>query len=251
MKTAFKAHVAAKQRVSPSLLRIHLGGGDLHEFASSGYADEWIRLIFPNELGTTALPEHGARKQNISGSAVKSPTRPYSIRQWDKSRAEITLEFALHDDGLATNWARDAQVGDEIGVTKPEGRYCVPANTAWILLLCDLTGLPAASRIMEERCAGLPLYVHMEVPHEEDVPQTLFAHVRGAHWYRAPRDEPRPTALEDIARQITLPQGPGYIWIAGEAQAIYASREHFRDVLGFDKDRITAIGYWFRDRPRS
>lgn len=251
MKTSFKAHVLAKQNVSPSLLRIRLGGGDLHEFTSTGYADEWIRLVFPNALGTIALPERGMRKHGMPDDAVKSPTRPYSIRKWDQPRSQMTIEFALHDHGLATDWARAADIGDEIGIASPDGRYCVPSDAVWILILCDLTGLPAASRIVEEERAGRAIYLHAELPGAEDVPQGIFGQVSSAHWHSLPNDDLRPTALEEIARSIILPEGSGYIWIAGEAQAIYASREHFRDVQGFDKDRITAIGYWFRDRSRS
>lgn len=118
-------------------------------------------------------------------------------------------------------------------------------------MLCDLAGLPAASRIVEEERAGRAIYLHAELPSAEDVPQGIFRQVRDARWYSVSNEDLRPTALEEIARSIILPEGQGYIWIAGEAQPIYASREHFRDVQGFDKNRITAIGYWFRDRSRS
>ncbi|WP_414650539.1 SIP domain-containing protein [Ensifer sp.] len=61
---------------------------------------------------------------------------------------------------------------------------------------------------------------------------------------------PKATRLADIARSIELPKSPGYIWIAGEAQAVSEAREHFRDQPEFDKDRTTAIGHWFLGKPR-
>ncbi|MFK0686561.1 SIP domain-containing protein [Brucella intermedia] len=47
-----------------------------------------------------------------------------------------------------------------------------------------------------------------------------------------------------------MPEGPGYIYIAGEARAASDCRKHFRDVLGFDKRRIDAIGYWIEGQAR-
>lgn len=251
MKVGFKARVQAKERISPSLLRICLGGGEVDAFVSTGYPDEWVRLVFPNEAGDIVLPETGGGRHADRDPMTKSPTRPYSVRKWDAARSEMTIDFALHDDGLATNWAVRAEIGDEIGVAHPDGRYRVPEDANWILLLCDLTGLPAASRIIEHEVAGRTIHLHVELPSEADVPQAVFDQAGEANWYPVPPYAIKPTALDDIACSIVLPEGPGYVWIAGEAQAIYKARGHFRDTLGFDKDRITAIGYWFRDRSRS
>jgi NADPH-dependent ferric siderophore reductase len=64
-------------------------------------------------------------------------------------------------------------------------------------------------------------------------------------------ERPGYTELPRIAREITeLPEGSGYIYIAGEAKAVSESRKHFRDVLGFDKNRIDAIGYWIEGQAR-
>ncbi len=66
--------------------------------------------------------------------------------------------------------------------------------------------------------------------------------------------EPTVTAirsLPQIAWAIdSLPEGPGYIYIAGEARAASECRKHFRDRLGFDKTRIDAIGYWIEGQAR-
>ncbi|MNL78558.1 Siderophore-interacting protein [compost metagenome] len=71
-----------------------------------------------------------------------------------------------------------------------------------------------------------------------------------ASWYDSFGKHGRASGLDEIARHIRLPDGPGYIWIAGEATCVSESRKHFRDALGFDKQRITAVGYWILGQAR-
>ncbi|MBN8933850.1 MAG: SIP domain-containing protein, partial [Rhizobium pusense] len=58
------------------------------------------------------------------------------------------------------------------------------------------------------------------------------------------------TRLLDIAQAIKLPEGEGYLYIAGEATAASEVRKHFRDVVGVDKERITSVGYWVEGQSR-
>lgn len=61
----------------------------------------------------------------------------------------------------------------------------------------------------------------------------------------------RKSTLKNMTSKYMFSAPSGGRYTTSTRMRTYASREHFREVLGFDKDRITAIGYWFRDRPRS
>ena len=43
---------------------------------------------------------------------------------------------------------------------------------------------------------------------------------------------------------ITLPDGPGFIWTAGETSVARAVRSYLIDVLGHSPEWIKAAGYW-------
>lgn len=225
----YEAVVLSSERLGHSMQRLTLGKGNLASFETTDVPDEFIWLSFPT---ATDAEEKG---------------RYYTIRRWDAHRQELLVDFVLHADGIGTDWARQAKPGDAIRFYEPRARYNPPKERCWTLLLCDLTGLPAAMRIVEEETAIGPIIVHAEIPHTDDRPAlALPAHV-SLTWHER---RVFPTGLAEVAASVILPPGPGYIWIAGEATAAAASRQHFRKEMGISKDCITAIGYWIAGQAR-
>ena len=53
-----------------------------------------------------------------------------------------------------------------------------------------------------------------------------------------------PSRLEEIVRHATFPDGPGYVWVAGEARPTRAVRRYLRHVLGWPSDAYKVVGYW-------
>lgn len=247
MNSFFSAHLRSVERVSPSIIRAKFSGGNLAGFATTGQADEWVRLVFPDRSGAIAMPSAKERRQD--GLVSRSATRPYTVRAFDAETATLTIDFVVHDHGVATNWILNAAIGDEIGITPPDARYTVNAEAQWILLLSDVTGLPAVGRILEQDVSGIPIYVHVEVPYQEDRRNIIGTGIE-IRWHVGFGGNAAPSRLAAIAREILAPATPGYVWIAGEAQEIYDARAYFRDVRGIPATQITAIGYWFRGKTR-
>ncbi len=228
----YEAVVLSSERLGHSMQRLTLGKGNLASFETTTVPDEFIWLSFPM---TADAEEKG---------------RYYTIRRWDARKHELLVDFVLHTDGIGTDWARQARPGDEIRFYQPRARYNPPEERDWTLLLCDLTGLPAAMRIIEEETTDAPIVVHVEIPHADDRQAlALPAHV-SLTWHQKSGGHALPTRLAEIAASISLPSGPGYIWIAGEATDAAASRRHFRETMGVAKQRITAIGYWIAGQVR-
>ncbi len=228
------ATVLSKTHISPSMIRVILGGDDLRRFASCGGLDEFAWLTFPERDKPLA----------------DAPGRYYTIRHWDAAGGRITVDFVSHEGGIASTWARLAEPGDRLGVLKPRFRYVPPADACWVVLLADATGLPAVGRIIEERAPEVPVIAHVEINSIEDR-QDFSADGYRAHWHLGFNHVGRPSRLSEIAVELELPQGPGYVWVAGEASEIAACRRHFRDTLGLPRDRLTSIGYWIRGQARS
>ncbi len=252
----FFAETVSVVRLSPSMMRVvvRVDGGE--RLLSSGHPDEWVRLALqPNPETPITLPvlmDNG--KWGRPDGSKHCPNRPYTIRRWDAKRCEMTIDLVVHEGGVAATWAINAKVGDVVGICNPEGRFWMPKGSEWLLMLTDITGLPAVGRVLEELPAGLRTIVHVEVPSEADRQQIETAAEVSLHWHACHGPKPERagyTELSRIAGEIReLPQGPGYIYIAGEAKAVSDCRKHFRDVLGFDKNRIDAIGYWIEGQAR-
>lgn len=252
----FWADVVSFEEITPSMTRFIFKVEDGERFISSGCPDEWVRLSFqPNAdtpLTLQVRDENG--KWRWPDGAEPCPDRPYTVRHWDGFRHEMTIDIVAHDSGLATEWARSARIGDRVGVCNPGGRFRMPKQTDWLLMVTDITGLPAVARVMEELPSDFAAYVHVEIPLEEDRQSLKTQAELDLTWHITHTKRTGGTEhsrLAAIAAGITaLPEGNGYIYIAGEAKMVSQSRKHFRDTLGFDKNCIEAIGYWIEGQSR-
>ena len=251
----FFAEVLSAGHLTPSMIRVRLQVEDHGRYQASDHADEWVRLAFSPGGGLpVTLPQQRDGRWGRFDGSPSCPNRPYTVRRWDGSTGEMTVDLVAHEGGVAASWATHARAGDVIGLCNPEGRYEPPADAQWILLLTDITGLPAVGRILEEMPDAVTVIVHVEVPapaDEQDLSSDAALSLTWHHTHGHAAGRDGPTQLHAIARSIDmLPDGPGYIYIAGEARAASAARKHFRDTLGFDKTRIDAVGYWIEGRAR-
>ena len=57
---------------------------------------------------------------------------------------------------------------------------------------------------------------------------------------------PEGSQLAPTLRWLSLPQGEGYVWAAGEAAAMREVRQYLVAERGIDKSRIRASAYWKR-----
>ncbi|WP_137132637.1 siderophore-interacting protein [Rhizobium sp. FY34] len=256
----FLASVVSVGHLTPSMIRVvlKLDGGE--RLLASGHPDEWVRLaVRADDETPVVLPvlrENG--RWEMPEGADYAPNRPYTVRRWNAKTCEMVLDMVVHEGGVAASWAMAAKVGDIVGICNPEGRFWLPKASRWLLMLTDITGLPAVGRVLEELPEGFRAVVHVEIPSDADRQEIgemieTLADVEvtwhACHGLRPER--PGYTELPRIAREITtLPEGPGYIYIAGEAKAVSDCRKHFRDGLGFDKSRIDAVGYWIEGQAR-
>lgn len=239
----FAARVISTERLSRSMIRIVFGGNGLRGFRSSNVSDEFVRLLFPHDR---ADHDNGNALASLDGA----PGRYYTIRQFDEETQQVAIDFACHEDGIAGKWCVEAKPGDVLGLCPRGYKFELPADAQWITILSDITGLPAVARTIETLRENIPTVAHVEIPHREDRQHIETAADVALHWYETFGRNSELTRLFEIARSVSLPEGPGYIWIAGEALAVSQSRRYFRDVLGFDKDRITSVGYWIKGKDR-
>ena len=254
----FGLRVLRTRRLSPSLLRVTFGGPGLDGFAAGG-RDQSLSLFLPHpgqREPVVPVDEEGnwfAAWRALPAS-VRAVMRSYTVRAQRKAPdgpTEVDIDFVLHEDGgPACRWASAAVPGQVLKALGPAiednkaVRFRPPPGTDWVLIWADETALPAASAALEWLPAGTRAHVWLEVPHADDR-RALGAVADGVTVHWLVRDEAAPPAVEAV-RAAVLPEGTPYAWIAGESSAVREVRRHLVRERGFDRGRVTFVGYWRR-----
>jgi len=203
--------------VSANFKRVTFAGEALADFLTQSF-DDHVKLIFSGEDGAEVM-------------------RDYTPRSFNPEKRELTIEFSLHGDGFASNWAARASVGQRVAIGGPRGSFIVPTDYDWHLLIGDDTALPAIARRLEELPAETVATVVMQTP-SEDRRQFRSRSTFGVLWVDHP---------QDLLRQIEalqLPSGEGYVWCAAEAKVAARVRELLVGDKGHGKHSIRASAYW-------
>lgn len=209
--------VVHKQILGSSLLAVTLGGEALADFQSLGF-DDHVKIMIP-----------------VAGGEPQK--RDYTPRHFDAARKELTIEFALHERGAATDWARQAKPGDRIVVGGPRGSMIVPSDYDWTLWIGDSSAFPAMRRALEafpvDRAAGVLVLC------DEPEGRMLFSGVPADRLYCMQSV----AALQERLQALKFPEGEGYIWCAGES----ALATGVRNILvgkGHPKEGMRVAAYW-------
>jgi NADPH-dependent ferric siderophore reductase len=216
--------VASIELLGPHMRRIDFTSPELGDFVSAS-ADDHIKLFFASAAGPVM--------------------RDFTPRRFDTAKGVLTIDFALHDSGPATQWAAGAEVGDTLEIGGPRGSAVVPDDFDWYLLIGDETALPAIGRRVEELREGVPV-ITLGLVESADDEQTFAAKAAWTgHWaHRAGKTGNDGALLLDALKGLTLPQGEGYVWIAAETAAAKTLRGHVLDTLGHPREWLKAAGYW-------
>lgn len=240
----FRAEVRCVRRLTPTMIRITLGGdADLERFSTSGDPDERLVVVLPADGAHQAPAPTRMPDGTLDYPAGDPPLRSYTVRTWDPATPEMIIDFVAHEGGLAAAWAVRAEPGDVVYLSPARGWYRPPADAGWQLLAADLTGLPALGRIVEELPAGTRAHCVVEVADPGDVQEIATAGVVSWTWLVGGNGH-GPSRLVEAVRDRGTPPGRGYLWFAGEAAASRAMRKYVRRELGWPAERCTILGYW-------
>ena len=121
-------------------------------------------MVPPERQPQVELPERDPGRTGEFPNPQPAP-RWYSVRRWDDQRRELWIDVVRHDGGLAIRWAEQAEAGDQVIISQPHGRFA-GIEADWMLIIADQTGIPAASRILEELPSGQPVHAVFEAPDE-------------------------------------------------------------------------------------
>jgi NADPH-dependent ferric siderophore reductase len=207
----YDARVLRRDQISPHLVRLTLSAPGLE---STGVPDEWIGLVVPGQF----------------------QVRYYTVR--GLADDELVIDVVVHEEGLVTSWAGGDCVGDRVVVTDAQSSFALPGEATWLMLVGDLTAMPAMARIAESH-RGLPISIWAEVP--DDLRGYLPDGV-DVVWLSPPA--PGRSRLAQVVEAIAWPTGEGYFWMAGESAQMRAIRKHLMRERRLPSSAYDVMGYW-------
>lgn len=233
-----RLQVLRTQRLSPNVVCITLGGPELADFTSDSF-DDHVKLMLPGPGQTElVLPTMAPGGPVPPDSAPPLVMRDYTPRRFDRQACELDIEFALHGDGPAAAWAAQVQPGQAVGIGGPRGSFVVPTGFDWHLLIGDDTALPAITRRLAELPAGASVLAVVAIDPADRRALATAAHLQ-LHWVAPDAD-----VLVKTVAGLTLPEGEGYAWAAGEARAMARVREVLIHTHGITSRRCRCAAYW-------
>lgn len=211
-------------RPSPSFVRVLLADPSLAGFVSAGF-DDHLKLILPGADGQPVM-------------------RDYTPAAFDTTAGTLTLEFVLHAHGPASDWARQAQPGQQVTVAGPRGSMVVDAGLDWHWLVGDATALPAVARRLAELAelagdARVTVLLAAPAADRRALPGQDRLTGLDLRWVDGEK------ALVDALRALPLPAGVGFAWCAAEAITAASLRAALAD-KGLPKEAMRVAAYWKR-----
>lgn len=232
------------EELGPNMRRIVLTGEDLTDFTSASF-DDHVKVFFPDaDTGELVLPQLG--EQGMAITQGKKPImRDYTPRYFDNQQNTLTIDFALHEAGPASDWARQAKVGDILGIGGPKGSMIIPMDFDGYVLIGDETALPAIGRRLEELPSDAQVLVIAEVDCQQDQLNWDCPADTEIMWLQRMG---QPMGQSDLFLQALkhapFPEKDFHTWIATETSVARQLRKTLIQDYGVNKKYIKAAGYW-------
>jgi NADPH-dependent ferric siderophore reductase len=229
-------------RPTPRLARLLAGGPELERFVSLA-PDDYVRVFLPDaHTGDLVLPQITEHRVGWRQSGPPPPARHFTPARYDQQASTLQLDIVLHDGGVASRWAAQAQAGQHLGVGGPRESHVVNERFETYLLAADETGLPALARWLRELPSQATVVALIEVHDAEDEQDLETATRCAIRWLHRNQGE----RLADAVRDLTLPTERLYSWVAAETRAVQAIRHHLVNDRGISSEVVRARSYWTR-----
>ena len=238
--------VLRRETLTPSMVRLYLGGPGLAAFTDNGCTDRYVKLYFVRpELGLEPPYDIAELRERLAPEDLPV-TRTYTVRALDLAAGWLAIDVVVHgDQGLAGPWAAHAQPGERVVLSGPGGAYRPDPTADWHLLAGDESALPAIACALEalpEDARGVA-FVEVDGPQDElALRAPAGVEVRWLH--RAPAAPGTSRVLPAAVAGYDWPQGRVHVFAHGEREAMKALREVFFTQRGLERSQVSLSGYW-------
>lgn len=235
-----------KEFVTPHLVRITLEGDGVQEYKDCTLGNNNKIFIPPAGVKEVHFKVYNEQTEEwyIPGPELLPVVRTYTHRAIDLDKNEMVIDFVNHgENGPASRWANQAEVGYELGVAMKAQTKQIYPEADWYLLVGDATAIPVLSCILESFPATAKGVCVIEVHGEAD---EIKIETKGDFefiWVHN-SDPVSGSELADKVREIQIPEGNKFGYIATEFRSVKAIREYLRNEKGWKKDEFYAYSYW-------
>ncbi len=237
--------VLRTDRLTPSMVRVVLGGPGLAGFRPSTEADSYVNLAFPPPGAAYGPLFDPAEVKETLAKDWWPARRRLTVRRWDAAAGELTLDFVVHGDvGVAGAWALRARPGDVLVMEGPSSGYHPDPTADWHLLVGDESALPAIAVSLESLPAGaraVAVLVCDGPEHELVLSTDADLDLRWVH-----RSAADPAPLPAAVASADLPEGRVHAFVHGEADEIRDIRRHLLTERGLTRAQMSCSPYWRR-----
>lgn len=241
--------------VTPGMRRVTVGGPSMDSHVrdgvqlpavrTSGFDDD-VKLL-PVDPRTGELPFEVPR--NSDSGAVEWPSgsfqyaRTYTVRSFDEDTREMAIDFAMHEGGLASDWANRVQPGETVLMAGPKHSAGLPAGVDWMLIAGDETALPAIAHCLEQLPSDLPATVVIEVAEPSHRQELKCESPLDVTWLFRSENDGESRLVETVKAAQWRPGQP-YLWVAGETLTIKPLRRWAKLDKEIAKQFVEIAGYW-------
>jgi NADPH-dependent ferric siderophore reductase len=238
------ATVLRKEWLSPSMVRLHFGGDDLSALPELTFTDHYVKLLFPPAGADYRWPFDPEQIRADRPAAEWPVTRTYTIRSFDRTTAEMAIDFVVHGDaGLAGPWAATVEPSESIGFFGPGGAYAPDPDAPAHLLVADEAALPAVAAALEALPEDAAADVYVEVTdadHQIPLRQTSRTRLIWVHRGDRPYGAPLATAV----RERWVPASGTQVFVHGNADLVKDLRRFLFVDHRLDRKLVSISGYW-------
>lgn len=234
--------------LTPSMVRIVLGGDGLADYQAVDATDGYVNVAFPPAGAPYVAPFDLDEVQSDLPRQLWPVRRRYTVRRWDATRRLLTLDILSHgDEGAGGRWAATARPGDVLVFAGPSGGYRPDPAAAWHLMVGDESALPAIAASLEAVPADVPVVVRLLADgpdHEVDL--TTPGRLDVAWLHRGGDADADAGLLPAAVRALTFPPGRVHAFVHGEAGEVREIRRHLLADRGVVRADLSCSPYWRR-----
>jgi NADPH-dependent ferric siderophore reductase len=248
------ARVRSTTWLTPSMVRVVLGDGDLDAFAMPGdlapHTDTYVNLAIapaeaPYASGSGVFDPAQVRADHPEDA--QPARRRYTVRSWDEPAKELTLDFVVHgDEGVAGPWAARAEPGDVLVFQGPGGGYRPDPEADWHLMVGDESALPAIAASLEAVPDEVLVVVRLLCDGPEHEVELATPGKLDLQWLHRRGDDDDVDLLVESVRALAFPRGRVHAFVHGEAEEIRAIRRHLLAERGLSRSDMSCSPYWRR-----
>ena len=221
-----KANVLSTEQITPHLQRIVVGSDDFNDLTSQ-YIGNYVKVLFP---------KNGEVDFNLKTACVRS----YTIRHVDAQTGAITLDFVINmHQGPATDWAKIAKVGDELGIAGPGPKKLDNYAHSHYVLLGDLTSVNAIKGYAQQLPLTSKIDAFVHAPTEQDIIDLETN--RDINWVITDSAD---TAMLSALKSLHITAEPPVVFMALEAGLVRKVKTLLTEQLNIPRGNIVASGYW-------